>query len=116
MIRRDDFLAVGGLDETNLPVAFNDVDLCLRMRELGKRVVLTTRFPLIHHESASRGKEDTPQKQARARRERQFFMRRWMTTEAAFTDPYYHPGLNQDFLVGPYGGLGRVHDHQLISG
>jgi O-antigen biosynthesis protein len=113
MIRRDDYLAVGGLDETNLPVAFNDVDLCLRIRELGKRVVLTTRFPLIHHESASRGKEDTPQKQARARRERQFFMRRWMTTQAPFTDPYYHPGLNRDFLVGPYGGLGRVHDTKL---
>ncbi|UOD51417.1 glycosyltransferase family 2 protein [Orrella daihaiensis] len=115
MIRREDFLEAGGLDETNLPVAFNDVDLCLRIRESGKRVVLTTRFPLIHHESATRGKEDTPQKQARARRERQYFMRRWMTTQTAFTDPYYHPGLNQDFLVGPYGGLGRVHDKHSVS-
>jgi len=70
MIRKEDFLAVGGLDETHLPVTFNDVDLCLKIRGQGKRVVLTARFPLIHHESASRGKEDTPQKQARSKHER----------------------------------------------
>jgi len=109
MIRREDFLAVGGLDETHLPVTFNDVDLCLKIRELGKRVVLTTRFPLIHHESASRGKEDTPQKQARSKHERQSFMQRWISKDAVFTDPYYHPGLNHDFLLGPYTGLGKVH-------
>ena len=109
MIRKEDFLAVCGLDETHLPVTFNDVDLCLKIRELGKRVVLTTRFPLIHHESASRGKEDTPQKQARSKHERQSFMQRWISKDAVFTDPYYHPGLNHDFLLGPYTGLGKVH-------
>jgi len=109
MIRREDFFAVGGFDEINLPVTFNDVDLCLKVRERGKRVVITTRFPIIHHESASRGKEDTPPKKARAKHERQSFMQRWIANGTVYTDPYYHPGLNHDFLLGPYGGLGKLH-------
>ena len=109
MVRREDFLGVGGFDAEHLPVAFNDVDLCLKLRGLGKKVVLTTRFPLIHHESATRGKEDTPEKLARARRERDYFIGRWMPIDRFWTDPYYHPGLNHDFASGPYGGLGRIH-------
>jgi GT2 family glycosyltransferase len=115
MIRKSDYWAVGGLDAHQLPVAFNDVDLCLKLRELGKRIVLTTRFPLIHHESATRGQEDTPQKLARAKRERDYFMRRWMPVDHAWTDPYYHPGLNHDFVSGPYGGLGRLADDTGLS-
>ena len=116
MMAREDFLALGGLDETHLPVAFNDVDLCLKVRDLGKRVVITTRFPLIHHESASRGREDTPQKTARAKLERQAFMQRWINKDVVFTDPYYHPGLNHDFLLGPYRGLGKLHRSTVSSG
>ena len=107
MIRREDFLQVGGFDEYHLPVAFNDVDLCLKLRQLGKKVVITTGYPLIHNESTSRGKEDSAQKMARARRERDNFISRWMLTDKPFHDPYYHSGLNRDYLSGPYAGLGK---------
>lgn len=108
MIRRADFLKIGGFDEISFPVAFNDVDLCLKIRQQNQRVVMTTRHPVIHNESASRGKEDSPQKRARARRERSNFMMRWMPTDCAFHDPYYHPGLNRDYHFGPYAGLGML--------
>lgn len=106
LIRRADFLNMGGFDEVSFPVAFNDVDLCLKMRQSGQRVVITTGYPLIHNESASRGKEDSPQKRARARRERSHFIDRWMPTDRAFHDPFYHPGLNRDYHFGPYSGFG----------
>lgn len=107
MIRRSDFRAVGGFDERALPVTFNDVDLCLKIRQRNQLVVITTAYPLVHNESSSRGKEDTPQKLARAQRERSNFMNRWMTVDRAFRDPYYANGLNRDYLFGPYSGLGK---------
>ena len=55
LLRRSVFEEVGGLDEENLKVAFNDVDLCLRIRERGYRIVYTPHARLYHHESASRG-------------------------------------------------------------
>lgn len=55
MIRREVFERVGGLNERDLAVAFNDVDLCLRIREAGYQVVYTPYAELIHHESVSRG-------------------------------------------------------------
>ncbi len=57
-IRPAVFFEVGGFDEVNLPVAFNDVDLCLRLGDYGYRVVWTPFAELFHLESASRGKED----------------------------------------------------------
>jgi GT2 family glycosyltransferase len=106
MIRRADFLKIGGFDDASFPVAFNDVDLCLKMRQDGQRIVITTAYPLIHNESSSRGKEDSPQKRARARRERNNFTARWMPTDRVFHDPFYHPGLNRDYHFGPYSGFG----------
>ena len=57
MVRREVFEAVGGFDE-KLPVAFNDVDFCLKLRELGYLVVYTPLAELVHHESRSRGHTD----------------------------------------------------------
>ena len=54
-IRRAVFFEVGGLDEINLAVVFNDVDLCLRLGDHGCRVVWTPFAELFHLESASRG-------------------------------------------------------------
>ena len=108
MMRREDFWAVGGFDETGLPVTFNDVDLCLKIRQRNQKVVITTAYPLIHNESSSRGKEDSPQKKARAQRERAHFMARWMPIDQPFHDPYYHPALNRDYHFGPYEGLMAV--------
>jgi O-antigen biosynthesis protein len=100
MVRRDVFDALGGLDERNLSVAFNDVDFCLRLRERGWRCVWTPYARLIHHESLSRGYEDTPEKKARFAREVGYMMRRW--PGVLESDPYYNPNLtlrHEDFSL-----------------
>ncbi len=101
MVRRADFLAVGGFDEKAFPVAFNDVDLCLKLRALGRRLVWTPKAVLIHKESRSRGREDTPEKERRARRELEVLRSRW--SEILLDDPYYHPCLNLN--THPFSGL-----------
>jgi O-antigen biosynthesis protein len=62
VVRKDVFLEVGGLNEKNLAVAFNDVDLCLKIQTKGYRNVWTPFAKLIHHESVTRGYEDTREK------------------------------------------------------
>ncbi len=71
------FAEVGGFDAQALKVAFNDVDLCLRIREAGYRIVWTPFAKLIHHESKSRGPEDTPEKKARFEAETRVMLGRW---------------------------------------
>ncbi|WP_306396772.1 glycosyltransferase family 2 protein [Telluria beijingensis] len=103
LLRKRDYLAVGGMDERAFPVAFNDVDLCLKLRAAGLAITWTPYARLLHAESASRGKEDTPQKRARAGREMDQLRRRWGT--ALLRDPAYHPSLNLDVLSQAFGGL-----------
>lgn len=102
LLRKSLFDSIQGLDERAFPVAFNDVDLCLRIHELGLRNLWTAFAQLIHAESASRGKDISPEKMARAQREQQLFTERW---SVSYRDPYYHPALSLDYLTGPYGGL-----------
>ena len=91
MVRASLLRALGGLCPS-LPVAFNDVDLCLRIRREGYLVVFTPYAEAYHHESLTRGAEDTPEKQARFLREIAVFKERW--GEALEKgDPYYHPRL-----------------------
>jgi GT2 family glycosyltransferase len=95
------YQSLGGLDEKNLPVAFNDVDFCLRVREAGFRVVYTPYAELYHYESVSRGKDNSREKLARALRETRYMRRRWPHMMAR--DPYYNPNLNYgkpDFTLG----------------
>ena len=81
-IRRSVFVAVGGLDE-NLRVAFNDIDLCMRLGDHGYRVVWTPFAELLHYEGASRGFDITPEAQAIAVSEHTYFCGLWGTlTEA----------------------------------
>lgn len=103
LVKKDIFELVGGLDEIAFPVAFNDVDLCLKIQKEGMHIVWTAFAKLIHAESASRGKDQTPEKKARGRREQEIFINRWSSLGQC--DPYYHPSLSQDYLSGPYGGL-----------
>lgn len=86
VIRRTVFNAIGGFDE-NLGVAYNDVDFCLRARQAGWRNVWTPHAEMIHHESISRGFEDTPEKQARMQRESALMRKRWGPSLDA--DPAY---------------------------
>ena len=103
LVRKKDYLEVGGLDEQTFPVAFNDVDFCLKLRTKGLGVVWTPHACLLHAESASRGQEDTPQKKARAQRELQGLRARW--SEVLSRDPAYHPSLSLDAHSQAFGGL-----------
>jgi GT2 family glycosyltransferase len=92
MIRRKLFLEVGGFDE-NLPLAFNDVDLCFKLLALGKRIVWTPYAELYHDESQTRGLEVTLQKQQRLSSETEYFLQRWADVIQR-GDPYYSPNLS----------------------
>ena len=94
LVRKSVFEAVGGLDEENLTVAFNDVDFCLKVRESGLRNIYTPYAMLYHHESISRGQEDTPEKQARQAKEIKFMKEKWGATLQ--NDPFYNPNLTRD--------------------
>jgi GT2 family glycosyltransferase len=91
MVRRRVFDEVDGLDE-DLPVSFNDIDFCLRVRAHGYRNAWTPFAELYHHESASRGREDTPEKLSRYAAEVAFMQKRW--GEALLEDPAYNPNLS----------------------
>ncbi|OYQ31558.1 hypothetical protein CHU95_20670 [Niveispirillum lacus] len=99
--RRSDFTILGGFDADNLPVAFNDVDFCLRLRETGALIVWTPDIELYHHESVSRGRDNTPERVARAMKEENFMRRRWKNL--SMSDPHYNPNLNLDGV--PFTGL-----------
>lgn len=91
VVRRDAFDAIGGLDPA-LGVAFNDVDFCLRLQERGYRNIWTPFAELYHHESASRGHEDSPEKFERFNREVMHMRKRWR--EVIDHDPAYSPNLS----------------------
>jgi len=102
LLRKSVYELVHGLDEQAFPVAFNDVDMCLRIQQHGLHIIWSAFAQLVHAESASRGKDQTPEKQARARREQQKFTERWFDHA---NDDYYHPALSSDYLSSPYGCL-----------
>ena len=91
LVRKALYAEAGGLDEKNLAVAYNDVDFCLRLLALGYRNVWTPLAVLYHHESLSRGYEDTPEKVARLAREYHYMRARW--PELLDHDPAYNPNL-----------------------
>ena len=84
---------LNGFDE-RFGLEFNDVDLCLRMRALGYRVVYTPFAELTHHEKASRGKRVPPGDEVN------LFVKRW--AQVIDDDPMFHPGLARDrFELAP---------------
>lgn len=91
VVRKSLYQEVGGLDEDNLTVAFNDIDFCLRLRELGYLNIFTPYARFYHHESASRGYEDTPEKMLRHKKEEDFMKDRWGPLLSH--DPAYNPNL-----------------------
>jgi glycosyltransferase involved in cell wall biosynthesis len=94
IVQRTIYEKVSGLDEVNLKVAFNDVDFCMKVREAGYRNLWTPYAELYHHESVSRGAEDTPMKLARFRSEVEFMKKKW--GNKLTLDPYYNPNLTND--------------------
>ncbi len=100
MMRRDVWNEIGGLNE-DFKVAFNDVDLCMRIRAAGYLIVWTPYAELYHYESKSRGLEDTPEKQKRFESEVRRFLMLW-ENELAAGDPYYNPNFTlerEDFSI-----------------
>jgi len=93
-VQKRHFLAVGGFDEVHLKVACNDVDLCLKLGEQGLRSVFTPYAELFHHESATRGYEDTDEKRQRFANELAYMHQRWPGPLAA--DPAYNPNMTLD--------------------
>ena len=91
-LRKTVFEELGGFDETNLGVTFNDIDFCLRLAERGYRVVWTPYANLIHHESASRGHQRTREEQAQFLREAGYMQKTWAAR--LLRDPYYNPNLS----------------------
>lgn len=91
LVKRSTYEEVGGLDET-LRVAYNDVDLCLKIREKGYRNILTPNAQLYHYESATRGAEDTPEKRERFNNEVNIMLEKW--GDIILNDPAYNPNLN----------------------
>ena len=77
LVKRSHFEAVKGLNEVDLAVAFNDVDLCLKVAALGVRNVYCAEAELFHHEPVSRGSDLTPEKAARFHKELQYLQSTW---------------------------------------
>ncbi|BBB25112.1 glycosyltransferase family 2 protein [Amphritea japonica] len=100
LIRKDVYNKVRGLNETDLTVAFNDVDLCLKVRSAGYRNLWTPYAELYHHESVSRGAENNAKKRARARKEVEYMRKIWKAE--LDSDPAYNPHLTlayEDFSL-----------------
>jgi len=88
-MRKSVYEEVGGFDAEQLKVAFNDVDLCLKIRRAGYDIVWTAQAELYHHESASRGEDLAPAAKARFDAEVAVMRARW--GETLTSDPFYGP-------------------------
>lgn len=100
LVRKEVFAEAGGLDQLNLKIAFNDIDFCLKVTKAGYRNLWTPYAKLFHHESISRGSEDTPEKQARFNQEVDFMKTKWGNLLQC--DPFYSPNLtlvHEDFSL-----------------
>jgi GT2 family glycosyltransferase len=91
LVKKSDYEAVNGLNEKDLTVAFNDVDFCLNILKLGRRNIYCAEAELYHHESVTRGYEDTKEKQQRFQSELHYLTTQW----ASYIDhdPAYNPNL-----------------------
>jgi len=101
MVKRKLFEEIGGLDEEYFSIALNDIDFCLKLRREGYLNVFTPHCEAYHHESASRGYEDTPEKKARFKTETGYLRERWKDIFEK-GDPYYNINLTlerEDFSV-----------------
>ena len=90
-LRREAFEQIGGFNEA-LGVAYNDVDLCMRLRERGWRIVWTPRVEHLHHESATVGQPGSPERNERFLLEVELMHRLWGGKLA--TDPFHNPNLS----------------------
>ena len=104
MMRKKVFQQVGGFDE-KLAVAFNDVDLCMRIGEMGYKIVYNPKARLYHHESKSRGTDQMSEEKAKRFGKESLWIRKKHYRSMVQGDPYYNPNLsidNDDYEVGSF--------------
>lgn len=100
VVERAKFEAVGGLDERDLAIAFNDVDFCLKLERAGWHNVYAPQAVMVHHESKSRGRDVAPRHRDRYARELAVLQERWGAD--GYADPLHHPQLDserEDFTI-----------------
>ncbi len=97
LVKKEHFDAVGGLDEEHLAIAYNDVDLCLKLQACGLKNIYTPLATLIHHESKSRGLDFAPENLERYMRELKVFQECWDTKK--IVDPWHHSNLSRNHEV-----------------
>jgi len=102
LISKKTFLSCGGFDDVNFPVNFNDIDLCLRIRKNGGKILWTPYAELYHHESSSRGgNSEAPWKRWRELKEQENFRLKW----GSYEDPFYNPNLSLSPFCAPFSAL-----------
>jgi GT2 family glycosyltransferase len=115
MVRREVFTAVGGFNP-DFQLAFGDVDLCVRIHNAGFRNLFTPYAELYHHESKTRGVEDTEEKKERFVREARCFTAKHAKLLSS-GDPFYNPNLSldhEDFSIDLLPNLrGKIRYQQL---
>jgi GT2 family glycosyltransferase len=92
VVRKSIWNEVGGMDEQKLPVAFNDLDFCLKVKRRGYRNLWTPFSELYHYESVSRGRDTTPAKRERFKNEMLCIQERW--GDLLYNDPAWNPNLS----------------------
>ena len=93
-VRKAVYMEAGGFDEKNLKIAYNDVDFCLKVGELGYRNLWTPFAELIHHESLSRGSDMDETNFIRFKSERNYMLAKWR--KIICNDPFFNPNLGPD--------------------
>lgn len=94
MVKKEDYEKVNGFDE-EFPVAYNDIDFCLKIRELGKVVVYDPYVEAYHYESKTRGYEDTEEKKQRLANDTKRLKDKWKEVFAK-PDPYFNVNFRND--------------------
>ncbi len=103
LIKKQDFIESGGLDTENLKISFNDVDLCMKIRQSEKLIVYHPYVKLTHHESVSRGKDFETIHSERHFAEVNFLRQKWNIDENP--DPFYNVNLsliNREFEINQW--------------
>jgi GT2 family glycosyltransferase len=104
--RRAVYDQVGGFEEEHLPVAYNDVDFCIRIQQAGYRVIWTPHAELYHYESRSRGSDMTPDKTPRFARDAGYMRAKW--GKVLDNDPFYNPNLSLETDFFEFAATSRV--------
>ncbi|TDW59238.1 GT2 family glycosyltransferase [Novosphingobium sp. PhB55] len=94
VVKKSNFLSVRGFDEEGLAIAYNDVDLCLKLISAGLKNIYVSSAKLIHHESKSRANDMAPEQLSRYMAELSVLQQRWLVNGRR--DPWFHEKLDLD--------------------